>query len=121
MGVELKINFGVYRKSTFSKAAMNKCASQLVRQMLESKSLLVEPFMEFAFEGELSMIDLIIKDILKKRGRIDSQEQKSVTGMVPASSVKGWVKELRVMGLDVSFKFSHYEEIAGVDPNRIVA
>lgn len=65
--------------------------------------------MEYSLEGETSMINIVVKDILKKRGRIDEQEDNKVTGLVPAASVKGWVKELRSMGLDISLKFSHYE------------
>jgi hypothetical protein len=47
------------------------------------------------------MIDIALKDVLHKRGTIDQQEQKIITGKIPASEVRGWIKELRAMGLEV--------------------
>jgi hypothetical protein len=40
--------------------------------------------------------------------------------MIPAASVRGWIKEVRVMGLEVSMKFSKYEEIVGIDPKKLL-
>lgn len=54
------------------------------------------------------MIDEVSKDILRRRGRIDNQEPTKIDGLIPAASIKGWIKELRVMGLNVEMKFSHY-------------
>ncbi len=47
------------------------------------------------------MIDEISKDVLKRRGRIDNQEPTKISGLIPAASIRGWIKELRIMGLDV--------------------
>jgi hypothetical protein len=55
--------------------------------------------MEFTLTGEEKMIDIVIKDVLNKRGTIDEQDVTSVTGTLPASGVRGWIKELRAMGL----------------------
>lgn len=43
-----------------------------------------------------------------------------ITGKIPASEVRGWIKELRAMGLEVEMKFSNYEEVTGVDPNKLL-
>ena len=45
------------------------------------------------------MIQITAKDIIKKRGRIEEQEEDSIKGYVPAEGVKGWVKQLRSMGV----------------------
>lgn len=87
---------------------MNKTASHLVRQLLQS-SALVEPFLEFSLDGEPVMIDEVSRDILKRRGRIFDQTETKITGLIPAASVRGWIKELRVMGLNVDMKFACYE------------
>ena len=56
------------------------------------------------------MIEEAARDILlKKRGRIEEQTETVLTGAIPASSVRGWIKELRVMGFDVEMKFLGYE------------
>jgi hypothetical protein len=34
--------------------------------------------------------------------------------------VRGWIKELRVMGLDVQMKFASFEEIIGIDPKKLL-
>ena len=107
MGVELSVTAGRFRKKHFSKAIMNRTASTLVRQLLES-SVPVEPMLEFAVEGEPAMIDLLASDVLKRRGRIGAQDEVSATGVIPAASVRGWIKELRVMGLEVSMKLHGY-------------
>jgi hypothetical protein len=44
MGVELRIGFGKFQKKHFSRTIMNRTASQLVRQLLNS-SVLVEPLL----------------------------------------------------------------------------
>lgn len=66
------------------------------------------------------MIDIALKDVLHKRGTVDVQEQNVITGKIPASEVRGWIKELRAMGLEVEMKFSDYEEVTGVDPNKLL-
>ncbi len=58
--------------------------------------------------------------MLRRRGRIDDQEPTKVSGQIPAAAIKGWIKELRIMGLDVDMKFSHYEEIMGIDPKKLL-
>jgi hypothetical protein len=39
--------------------------------------------------------------MVKKRGRIHEQTETVLTGIIPAASVRGWIRELRVMGFDV--------------------
>ena len=107
MAVELRIKFGKFQKKHFSKTIMNKTASQLIRQLTHN-SAVVEPFLEFQLQGEANMIDEVSKDVLRRRGRIDNQEPTKIDGLIPAASIKGWIKELRVMGLNVEMKFSHY-------------
>lgn len=85
---------------------MNRCASQLTRSLLDSSSVLIEPFMEFNISGEEGMIEIALRDVLKKRGRVSDQTPTMISGFVPAEGVKGWVKELRAMGLEIEFKFS---------------
>ena len=70
-----------------------------MRNLIQSSGILLEPFMEFTLTGEEKMIDIVIKDVLNKRGTIDEQDVTSVTGTLPASGVRGWIKELRAMGL----------------------
>lgn len=57
---------------------------------------------------------------MKKRGRINEQTETVLTGVIPAASVRGWIKELRVMGFDVEMKLSGYEEIIGTDPKKLL-
>lgn len=45
------------------------------------------------------MIDYALKDVLNKRGNISEHEPQTITGTIPASEVRGWIKELRSMGL----------------------
>jgi translation elongation factor EF-G len=59
-------------------------------------------------EGEASMIDGLVKDVLKRRGQIDEQTETVVKGQIPGASVRGWIKELRVMGMEVDMKFVGY-------------
>ena len=67
------------------------------------------------------MIEEATREILlKKRGRIDEQTETVLTGVIPAASVRGWIKELRVMGFDVEMKFSGYEEVIGTDPKKLL-
>ena len=67
------------------------------------------------------MIEEARRDILiKKRGRIDEQTETVLIGIIPAASVRGWIKELRVMGFDVDMKFSGYEAIFGTDPQKLL-
>jgi hypothetical protein len=66
------------------------------------------------------MIDFATKDIMKRRGIINTQQSNSLSGTIPASAMRGWVKELRTMGLDVDMKFSRYEEINGIDPLKLI-
>ena len=81
----------------------------------------VEPMLEFTVNGEKSMINILTSDVLKRRGRIVEQEETTASGVIPAASVRGWIKELRVMGLDVSMKLHGYEEIVGIDPKKLLA
>jgi hypothetical protein len=66
------------------------------------------------------MIDEVSRDILRRRGRIFDQLQTKITGLIPAASIRGWIKELRVMGLNVEMKLSCYEEIVGIDPKKLL-
>lgn len=54
------------------------------------------------------MIDGVVKDVLKRRGQIDEQTETVVKGLIPGASVRGWIKELRVMGMEVDMKFVGY-------------
>lgn len=47
------------------------------------------------------MIDVAIKDVLKKRGRVMQQEGNKISGFVPAEGVRGWIAQLRSMGLEI--------------------
>lgn len=40
-GIELQINFGKYKKSSFSKSVMNRCASTLIRSILDKSTILI--------------------------------------------------------------------------------
>ncbi len=62
------------------------------------------------------MIDYAIKDVLKKRGRVIEQTQNTLNGFIPAEGVRGWIKELRSMGLEIQIKFSDYQEVVGINP-----
>ena len=119
MGVEIRIHNGVYTKSTFSKSILNRTTTELLRKLINSSSIMLEPMMEFSLSGEEAMIDIALKDVLSKRGTIDEQAERTITGKIPASEVRGWIKELRAMGLEVEMKFSDYEEVVGVDPNKL--
>lgn len=67
------------------------------------------------------MIDDITSDILlKRRGRINEQNETSLSGFIPAASVRGWIKELRVMGFEVDMKLAGYEEVIGTDPKKLL-
>lgn len=66
------------------------------------------------------MIDEVSRDILRRRGRIDDQTETRVNGLIPAASIRGWIKELRVMGLNVEMKFASYEEIVGIDSKKLL-
>jgi translation elongation factor EF-G len=120
MGVEIRIHNGIYTKSTFSKSILNRTTTELLRKLINSSSIMLEPMMEFSLSGEEAMIDIALKDVLSKRGSIDEQAERTITGKIPASEVRGWIKELRAMGLEVEMKFSDYEEVVGVDPNKLV-
>lgn len=99
---------------------MNKTGSQLARELLQS-SILIEPMLEFRLEGEPAMIDEVTSDILlRRRGRINEQTETTLTGLLPAASVRGWIKELRVMGFEVDMKLSGYEEVIGTDPKKLL-
>ena len=80
---------------------MNKCASTLTRNLVEKTSALIEPFMEFSLSGDENMIDYALKDVLRKRGRVEEQTENSLRGFIPAEGVRGWIKELRSMGLEI--------------------
>lgn len=67
------------------------------------------------------MIDVAIKDILKKRGRVTEQSDKKLTGFIPAEGVRGWISQVRAMGLEIQLKFSDYEEVVGVNPEKLLA
>jgi hypothetical protein len=41
--------------------------------------------MEFTLQGEEAMIEVVVKDILNKRGLINTHEIDSVEGTIPAS------------------------------------
>ena len=45
------------------------------------------------------MIEYALKDVLRKRGRVEEQTETSLSGFIPAEGVRGWIKELRSMGL----------------------
>lgn len=84
MGIQLQIQNGKYKKSSFSKSVMNKCASSLTRNLVEKTSALIEPIMEFNVSGDEAMIDYALKDVLRKRGRVDEQTETSLSGSIPA-------------------------------------
>ena len=44
-GIMLEITNGKYKRTSFSKSVMNKCASSLVRKVLDSSTVLIEPIM----------------------------------------------------------------------------
>lgn len=66
------------------------------------------------------MVDEVTKDVLRRRGRINDQTETVITGMIPAASVRGWIKQLRAMGLEVDMKLAGYEEIIGIDPKKLL-
>lgn len=57
----------------------------MLRKLINSSSILLEPMMEFSLSGEEQMIDIALKDVLHKRGAIDQQDQTMITGKIPAS------------------------------------
>ncbi len=73
MGVEIRIHNGIYTKSTFSKSILNRTTTELLRKLINSSSIMLEPMMEFSLSGEEAMIDIALKDVLSKRGSIDEQ------------------------------------------------
>lgn len=67
------------------------------------------------------MIEEVTSDILlRRRGRIEEQNQNTLRGFIPAASVRGWIKELRVMGLEVDMKLAGYEDVIGIDPKKLL-
>jgi hypothetical protein len=40
--------------------------------------------------------------------------------VIPAEGVRGWLKELRAMGLEAEFKFDSYEEVIGINPEKLL-
>jgi hypothetical protein len=48
--------------------------------------------MEFSISGEEAMVEIALKDVLKKRGRVTDQSTTQINGFIPAEGVKGWVK-----------------------------
>ncbi len=66
------------------------------------------------------MIEVAVKDVLKKRGRITQQSEDRMTGFIPAEGVRGWISHLRSMGLEIQIKFSDYEEVTGVNPDKLI-
>ena len=84
-GVEIRIHNGIYTKNTFSKSILNRTTTELLRKLITSSSILLEPMMEFSLIGEETMIDVALKDVLNKRGTVDEQEQRMITGKIPAS------------------------------------
>lgn len=73
MGVEIRIHNGIYTKSTFTKSILNRTTTELLRKLINSSSVLLEPMMEFTLSGEEQMIDHALKDVLHKRGAVDVQ------------------------------------------------
>ena len=76
--------------------------------------------MEMNLKGEPQMIDIAMKDTIKRRGRIEDQEEGEFRACIPAEGVKGWVKELRSMGFEVDMKLMGYEEVQGVNPLKLL-
>lgn len=56
VGIQLQIKDGKYKRSSFSKSVMNRCASSLIRNILDKSTVLIEPIMEFTLEGDPAMI-----------------------------------------------------------------
>lgn len=46
-GIQLQIKDGKYKKTSFSKSVMNRCASNLIRSVLDTSTVLIQPIMEF--------------------------------------------------------------------------
>lgn len=38
------------------------------------------------------MIEVALKDVLRKRGRVNEQTENSLSGVIPAVGVRGWIK-----------------------------
>lgn len=87
---------------------------------MDSSTVVIEPVMEFNIEGDAEMIEIVIKDVLKKRGRINEQSDKKLTGLIPAEGVRGWISQLRAMGVEIDIKFADYEEVVGINPEKLV-
>lgn len=43
-----------------------------------------------------------------------------MTGVIPAEGVRGWIKEVRSMGLEIELKLQGYEEVSGINPEKLL-
>lgn len=110
----------MYDPDKISKPIVSQCASKLLTEMIHANSILLEPIVDVELIGEEELLEHAVKDIIKKRGRVEDRMSKMVRAKVPAEGIRGWVKTLRAMGFDTEIKFSGYEQVQGVSPTALV-
>ncbi len=66
------------------------------------------------------MLEHALKDVLKKRGRVEERGQGWMKGAIPAQGVRGWIGQLRAMGLEIQVRFLGYEGVIGVDGAKLI-
>ncbi len=120
MGICLTVENGKYRKSSFNKSVMNRCATSIIRELIQKSSKAIEPIMEVSLAGSPAMIEQAARDISQKRGQILEHGEEHLEGVIPVVEVQGWIKDIRAMGLDISLKYYGYSEVSGADPEELL-
>jgi translation elongation factor EF-G len=120
ISVEVHITGGKFEANKLNKMVVTQACTKIVKDALQECHLL-EPFVSVELIGEEEMLEHAVKDIMKKRGRVEMRENRRVLASVPAEGIRGWVKSLRAMGFDATMKFSGYEQVQGCSPELLVA
>lgn len=120
ISLEVHITGGKFEPSKVNRMIVTQCATKIAKEALQ-ECVLLEPFVSVELIGEEVMLEHAIRDIIKKRGRVEQRENRRVLASVPAEGIRGWVKSLRAMGFDTTMKFSGYEQVQGCAPEVLVA
>jgi elongation factor G len=117
--VKVAITFGSYHEVDSSEMAFKICASMAIKEAAKkSNPIILEPIMKVVVSTPDTCIGDVIGDLNKRRGRIQSQDQKGMTievdSEVPLSEMFGYSTDVRSLSsgrASFTMEPSHFEQV----------
>lgn len=107
---------GSHHETDSNEAAFNIAASTAFKEAArKANPVLIEPMMALEVTTSQDYVDLILRDLSRRRSQIQIAEHGLIRAIAPLAELLGYEKDLQAMSdqlAECTMRFSHYAELA---------